>query len=622
VPKPKVNSKKKLGELLIDTGVISDKICNSVLREQKSGGKRLGELLVEKGFTTESDIAQALASQLGLPLVDLKMTPVEPDAVNIISEAVAKKHLIMPVAVEGRDLFVAMHDPFSFEALEDARFASGYDIRPYIATKEDIIWSINKNYNLKSSLEEVVVGMSSDHKIDMVEEVTDDHADIATLGDLKKQSEKAPIIKMVNLIFVEAVNQRASDIHIDPAKKEVVIRYRIDGLLRVTFALPKWVQAAVTSRIKIMAGLDISEKRLPQDGKISIKVKGGLYDLRVSTLPTKLGEKVVIRVLDTMNSIVASKELGMEENIEERFAQLITRPQGIILVTGPTGSGKTTTLYSTLGAIKTPEINIITVEDPVEYEVEGISQVSVNEKIGFTFSTALRSILRQDPDVVMVGEMRDIETAKIAIQAALTGHLVLSTVHTNSAVATITRLRDFGIPSYLIASTIIGIIAQRLVRVTCPLCKEHDYADKTKLAKLGLSEAQTRDVVLYKGKGCSNCANVGYSGRAGLYEVLPITESLQELISSEAKEPDILRVALQEGLKTLAQVGREKVIKGETSLEELCRVVTIDQAFSSPQSQQPSRPKPSTQSKPSRQVNPPQQAGKLKESIEKGALVE
>jgi len=285
----KITSKKKLGELLVDAGVISEEDCNKVLREQKSRGERLGELLVEKGLTTEYDIAHGLASQLGLRLVDLKITPIEPDAVNIIPEAVAKKHLLVPVAVEGRDLFVAMHDPFSFEALEDARFASGYQVRPYIATKSDIIWSINKHYNLKSSLEAVVVGMSSKKKIDMIEEVADEKADLSGMNDLKKESEKAPIIKMVNLIFIEAVSQRASDIHIDPAKKNLLVRYRVDGLLRKAFTLPKWVQAAVTSRIKIMSGLDISEKRLPQDGKISIKVKGSLYDLRVSTLRSLSG---------------------------------------------------------------------------------------------------------------------------------------------------------------------------------------------------------------------------------------------------------------------------------------------------------------------------------------------
>ncbi len=583
---PKHNPKKKLGEFLVDAGVISEKDCSAVLKEQKSRTKKLGELLVEKGLCSEYDIATALSSQLGLPLVDLKITPIEPDAIKIIPEAVARKHLIVPIATDGKDLEVAMHDPFSYEALEDARFASGYQVKPHIATKSDIIWSIKKHYNLRSSLESVVSGMTSKLKIDAVQEVKDEKPDISDVSDLKKQSSKAPIIKMVNLIIVEAVDQRASDIHIDPAKENLIVRYRVDGTLRQAFSLPKWVQAAVVSRIKIMAGIDISEKRLPQDGKISVKINNNVLDLRVSTLPIKSGEKVVIRVLDTQNSLVSIDQLGMEGQSKNNFASLVSRPQGIILVTGPTGSGKTTTLYSALASIKSGEKNIITVEDPVEYEVEGISQVSVNDKIGLTFSSALRSILRQDPDVVMVGEMRDIETAKIAMQAALTGHLVLSTVHTNSAVATITRLRDFGIPSYLIASTIIGIIAQRLVRVICPGCKTKDAVEKEKLSRLGLSDTGPEAVTLYTGKGCPKCAGAGFKGRQGIYEVLPFTENLQALIAANGTEAEIGRMAVQQGMMPLGQAGLEKILKGKTSVEELLRVIFIDQAFAGGEKQQ------------------------------------
>ncbi len=583
---PKPNPKKKLGELLVDAGVISEENCQQILKEQKSRTKKLGELLVEKGLCSEHNIASALSSQLGLPFIDLKITPIEPTAIKIIPEAVAKRHLIVPISVEGKELHIAMLDPFSYEALEDVRFASGYEVKPYIATKSDIIWSIKKHYNLASSLESVIVGMNSKPTVDIIQEVKDEQPDISDVSDLKKQSSKAPIIKMVNMIIVEAVDQRASDIHIDPAKDNLIIRNRVDGTLRQAFALPKWVQAAVVSRIKIMAGIDISEKRLPQDGKISVRINNNVLDLRVSTLPTKAGEKVVIRVLDTQNSLVSIEQLGMEGQNKVNFTSLVSRPQGIILVTGPTGSGKTTTLYSALAAIKSGEKNIITVEDPVEYELEGISQVSVNDKIGLTFASSLRSILRQDPDVVMVGEMRDIETAKIAMQAALTGHLVLSTIHTNSAVATVTRLRDFGIPSYLIASTIIGIIAQRLVRVICPACKKRVSVEKEKLIKLGLSDTGPEELALYSGAGCPKCAGVGYKGRQGIYEILTFTEKIQSLIAANATEAEIRQVALQQGMKPLGQAGLDKIIKGETSVEELLRVIFIDQDFTAEKNQE------------------------------------
>lgn len=570
--------RKKLGELLVDAGIVSREECAEALLEQGSSKKRLGELFVEKRACSEHDIAAALSTQLGIEYVDLKVMPIEPAAVEIIPERVARKHLIVPVSVEDKDLYVAMHDPFSYEALEDAKFASGYRIKPYICTKSDIVWAIKKHYNLKASLESVVEGMTSHQKVEVVQEVQDDEVDIK---DLKKQSSMAPIIRMVNMIISEAVEQRASDIHLDPTSEELIVRYRIDGFLKRSFTLPKWVQGAVISRMKIMARMDIAEKRLPQDGRITVLINKSMLDLRVSTLPTKSGEKVVIRVLDTKNRCVTLDQLGMGEEDRRTFLALVQRPQGILLVTGPTGSGKTTTLYGALSRVQSEEKNIITVEDPIEYELEGISQVPVNEKIGLTFSHTLRSILRQDPDVVMVGEMRDLETATIAMQAALTGHLVLSTLHTNNAVATITRLRNLGIPSYLIASTITGVIAQRLVRINCPSCKKAEKGCPEDFAKLGVEDLQTENLKVYRGVGCPNCGGVGYRKRTGVYEILVLTEKMKGLIADEAPESVLRQTALAEGMKSLVHAGMEKVLQGTTSVGELLRVICTDLDFDS-----------------------------------------
>ncbi len=570
------NLRKKLGELLVDAGIVSMEECAKALLEQGGSKKRLGELLVEKRICSELDIATALSNQLGFERVDLKVMPIEPAAVEIIPEKVARKHLIVPVSVDDKDLYVAMHDPYSYEALEDAQFASGYRIKPYICTKSDIVWAIKKHYNLKASLESVVEGMASHQKVEVVQEVQDDEMDIR---DLKKQSSMAPIIRMVNMIISEAVEQRASDIHLDPTSKELTVRYRIDGFLRRTFTLPKWVQGAVISRMKIMARMDIAEKRLPQDGRITVAINKSMLDLRVSTLPTKSGEKVVIRVLDTKNRCVTLDQLGMEQEERKAFLSLVEKPQGIMLVTGPTGSGKTTTLYGALSRIQSEDKNIITVEDPIEYELEGIGQVSVNEKIGLTFAHTLRSILRQDPDVVMVGEMRDLETATIAMQAALTGHLVLSTLHTNSAVATITRLRNLGIPSYLIASTITGIIAQRLVRVICPTCKKEEKGSREDLEKLGLEDSFTKGLKVYRGVGCPSCGGIGYRGRTGIYEILLLTEKMKDLITNEAPETALRQTALSQGTRPLVRAGMDKVLQGVTSMEELLRVICTDQNF-------------------------------------------
>ncbi len=574
----KIKIKKKLGEILLESGTISQEDLKRALAEQKGRKKKLGAILVEMGICSEEEIAQALSTQLGIQLIDLKNTPVEPVAIEIIPEKVARKHLIIPISVEDKDLHVAMADPLSYEAFEDVRFASGFTIKPYVATQSDIIWAIDHHYNLGASLDSIVKDISSEKVVEVLQEVKEDSKEVE---DLKKKSEAAPIIRMVNLLISEAVEQGASDIHVEPTKDKVVIRNRVDGMLRKSIELPKWVQGAVISRIKIMAKMDIAEKRLPQDGRIGVRVGGRMLDLRVSTLPTNYGEKVVIRILDPKNALLTVEQLGMEGNTLDRFLSLINKPQGIILVTGPTGSGKTTTLYAALTRIKSIEKNITTIEDPIEYELEGINQVAVNEKVGLTFAGALRSILRQDPDVILVGEMRDAETATIAMQASLTGHLVLSTVHTNNAVSTISRIKNLGIPSYLIASTIIGIIAQRLVRIICPNCKVQDSPSEESLLKIGIPSRSIRGLQFYRGKGCSKCGWTGYKGRTGIYEILVFSQRIKDLIANNATESNIRQTAIAEGMRTIAQAGLEKVLKGITSVSEVLRVIHTDEDFGS-----------------------------------------
>ncbi|NIO17794.1 MAG: type II secretion system protein GspE [Deltaproteobacteria bacterium] len=569
----KIKIKKKLGELLIESGMISENDLTEVLAEQKTKRKKVGEILVESGFCTEIEIATALSSQLGMQFIDLKNTAVEPVAIDIIPEKVARKHLIIPTNIDGKDLHVAMADPLSFEAFEDVRFASGFTIQPFVATKSDIIWAIDHHYNLGASLDTLVKDISADKVVEVLHESKEEKRDTE---DLRKKSEAAPVIRMVNLIISEAVEIGASDIHIEPDRGNLVIRNRVDGLLRQSIELPKWVQGAVISRIKIMANMDIAEKRLPQDGRIGVRVGGSMLDLRISSLPTHYGEKVVVRILDPANAIISVDALGMEGKNLDKFISLISKPQGIILVTGPTGSGKTTTLYSALTNIKSIEKNITTIEDPVEYELEGISQVAVNEKVGLSFANALRSILRQDPDVIMIGEMRDYEAATIAMQASLTGHLVLSTVHTNSSVATVTRMRNLGIPSYLIASSIIGIIAQRLVRVICPDCKTRDDPDREKLNKLKISDKEKKDVKFYRGKGCSSCGLTGFRGRKGIYEILPFTQKVRELTANDASEANIMQVAVAEGMQTLTQTSIDKALKGITSVDEVVKAIQME----------------------------------------------
>jgi len=566
--------RKRLGELLVETGLLSEEQLTRALSEQRSRRRKLGEVIVALEMATEEEIAQALSIQLGIPSVDLTNMPVEPQAVDLIPEKIARKHLIIPISIDQKDLHIAMADPLSFEAFEDVRFASGYTIRPAIATRTGILWAIDQHYHLGSSLSTIVQDIAEDRPVEVIPDRQE--ADGKESEDLRKKSEEAPIIRMVNLIIAEAVEQGASDIHVEPTKKTLLIRNRVDGLLRQSLDLPKWVQGAVISRIKIMAALDIAEKRLPQDGRIGVRVGGRALDLRVSTLPAGFGEKVVIRILDSANAAIPLESLGFPGTELQLMDELIQRPQGILLVTGPTGSGKTTTLYAALHKIRSVERNITTIEDPIEYEVGGINQVSVQERIGLTFASTLRSILRQDPDVIMVGEMRDLETATIATQAALTGHLVFSTMHTNSSAATVTRLRNLGMPSYLIASTVIGIVAQRLVRTICTKCRVR-YEPTEKELSILRPGIRKNGFSFYRGEGCPACGGTGYRGRVGIYEILPMSRQIREAITSEASEEDIRRLAVAREMNTLGQAALAKVREGRTTLGEVYRVVGTDE---------------------------------------------
>jgi type IV pilus assembly protein PilB len=569
--------RKRIGELLVETGLLSEEDLTRALSTQRTRRGKIGEVIVSLGLATEDEIAQAISLQLGIPLLDLENTPVEPQAIELIPEKVARKHRIIPVSLEDKDLHIAMADPLSFEAFEDVRFASGFTIKTSIATPSGILWAIDQHYNLGSSLSTIVKDIAEERLVEVVQEARE--TDRKDSEDLRRKSEAAPIVRMVNLFIAEAVDQGASDIHVEPSRTTMLVRNRVDGVLRKSLELPKWVQGAVISRIKIMAKMDIAEKRLPQDGRIGVRVGTKALDLRVSTMPAAYGEKVVIRILDSANAHIPLESMGMAGSELQLLEELIRRPQGILLVTGPTGSGKTTTLYGALNKIKSMERNITTIEDPVEYDIAGINQVAVQEKIGLSFASALRAMLRQDPDVIMLGEMRDLDTTTIAMQAALTGHLVLSTMHTNSSASTITRLRNLGIPSYLIASTLVAIVAQRLVRVICTKCRVRAQPSERDLARIGLAKADNGETAFYRGEGCQACGGTGYRGRTGIFEILPFHQQMRDLVMGKGSETDVRQLAVARGMVTLGQAALAKAKAGVTTLAELYRVVETEEEF-------------------------------------------
>ena len=567
--------KKRFGELLVGAGLLTEQDLPRVLHEQRTRrGERSGETVVRLGLASEVEIARALSDQLGIPFIDLTAMSISQQALQEVPERIARKHQVLPVAVLHKELHLAMADPLKFEALQDVRFTSNCTVVPLLATVSDIKKGIQYHYSKEQG--ETIDTLVKDMAGDMPFEFTQTSDLDTNIADDKRRADSAPIVRMVNLIVSQAVETGASDIHIEPGKTNLVIRNRVDGLLRHSLEAPKWVQGPVISRIKVMSRMDIAERRLPQDGRVAIRVGQKTLDLRVSTVPGAHGEKVCIRILDSSKVTETLDTLGLDPDELDVMQRLIQRPQGIVLVTGPTGAGKTSTLYGMLNSLHAVERNIATIEDPIEYELPGINQTAVQEKIGLTFGGMLRALLRQDPDVIMLGEMRDADTANIALQASITGHLVLSTMHTGNAVATVTRLRNIGMPSYIIASAVNGILAQRLVRGICPNCRRPATPSESDLARLR-SLTNVDDLPCYEGAGCVMCAGTGYKGRTGVFEILTFTPLIRELVAADASELEIRRAALADGMNTLLMATLTKVRAGRTTLSELFRVIELDE---------------------------------------------
>ena len=571
--------KKRLGDILCEAGLITQDQLRKALDEHRKTSKRLGEILIQNKIATESAIAQTLSSQLGFQYLELGTVAIEPEAILLIPESLARKHQAIPISTEGNTLLVALADPLAYESIRDLGFSSGYTIRPVIATRKDILESIDRHYNLDSSVEGIVQDSAPELEDSLIQIIPELSASADESRSLEEESRLAPIIRLANLIMTKAIKMRASDIHIEPSHREFRVRYRIDGMLKESLLLPKWVQGALVSRIKILAKLDIAERRMPQDGAVRVKSDNREIDFRVSTIPALYGEKVVIRLLDQGRVVISLESLGLSERDLKQIQSFIRRRKGIILLTGPTGSGKTTTLYSMIHAIKSEEINIVTVEDPIEYNIDGINQIQVNSEIGLNFAQCLRAILRQDPNVILIGEIRDLETAEIAFRAAMTGHLVLSTLHTNDTAGSITRLVDIGIPRYLVASLLIGVIAQRLVRTVCPKCKEPRNPPVESMIGLQLPAGAMATAKFYYGKGCAYCNSIGYYGRMGLFEILELTPRMRELIITGASEQDLRSAALTAKMSSLSEDGLNKVKDGLTTIEELMRVIELHEGL-------------------------------------------
>ncbi|PZD93145.1 type II secretion system protein GspE [Paenibacillus sambharensis] len=545
--------KKRLGDLLVESRIISQEQLQEALAEQSKSKQKLGDLLITQGYITEQQLIEVLEFQLGIPHVSLYKYQIDPTITQIIPESLARRYQAIPFHKEGGKLMVAMADPLDYFAIEELRMSTGFRIEPAISSKDELQRAIARHYGLQDSMSQMMVELPSQEEIRETE-ITD---------------EDSPVVRLVNQMIQQAVQLQVSDIHVDPGEGNVAIRYRVDGVLRTERMIPKQMQGFITARLKIMARLNIAERRLPQDGRIKMQVDYRTVDIRVSTLPTIHGEKIVLRILDLSIGVKALDHLGFGSHNHQAFKSMIEKPYGIILITGPTGSGKTTTLYSALHHLNQEGVNIMTLEDPVEYQLEGINQVHVNPGIGLTFAAGLRSILRQDPNIVMVGEIRDTETAEMAIRASLTGHLVLSTLHTNDSVSTVTRFRDMGIETYLIASSLVGVVAQRLVRRICPDCKKAYEPSEQEAIYL-----KSRGIVadkLHKGTGCGSCNKTGYRGRLAVHEVLALNDRLRQLIAQGATIQELREEAKAAGMVQLMDDGLEKVKLGATTLQEVLR---------------------------------------------------
>jgi general secretion pathway protein E len=558
---------KLIGEILKETCGLSEEALAEAIEIQEQKGGWIGEILVRQNAVSELDLLKALSTQFDLPfLADLPTEDLNTDFAGKVPIQFLKKYKMVPM-VTSNETYVAVNDPFEFQPLDDLRLSLEWDgVNVVLAPYSVILSAINFAYDMsQDSAEQVIENMHEDDSDQILSE-------IEATGDLLDETSEAPIIKLVNLMLSQAVKARASDIHVEPYQEKLKIRYRVDGILYDKLSPPKRIQSTLVSRIKVMAKLNIAEKRLPQDGRIEIRIADKNVDIRVSSIPTAFGERVVLRLLDKSTVLLQLTDIGMPEDSLKLIDGLIRSPHGIVLVTGPTGSGKTTTLYAALTTINKPDINIITIEDPVEYQIEGIGQIQVNPKIGLNFANGLRSIVRQDPDVILVGEIRDLETAEVGIQSALTGHLVFSTLHTNDSASAVTRLIDMGIEPFLVSSSVMAILAQRLVRVVCDECKEAYIADEESLDSIGITPEMAAGRNIYRGMGCSSCLNTGYRGRTGIFELMILDDSIKNLILKTSDANAIKRQAIDQGMFSLRQDGAQKVLDGITTIEEVFRV--------------------------------------------------
>ncbi len=565
-PAPKKGVRHRMiGQMLVEGGLLTQEQLTRALEEQKRRGGRLGGVLKAMGMVDELTMIEFLGRQLGIPHVDLSKATIDPDIVTLIPEALARRTRAVPINRDGKDLTVAMVDPLNVFAIDDIRRTTGLEIVPVVATEREIMKAIDRHYTVRESMEEIVRGIDAEQAAAAAEEE-------GPLS-LEAMADETPVVKLVNMIITQADRDRASDVHIEPDQSVIRIRYRIDGLLRDVMESPKHLHAGLSSRLKIMASMDIAEKRVPQDGRFEIGVGGKAYDVRMSTLPTLFGEKIVLRLLEKGTRMVDLAELGLDADLLAVYEKLVLRPHGFILVTGPTGSGKTTTIYASVARINSAEKNIITIEDPIEYQLARVNQVPLNPKAGVTFASGLRAIVRQDPDVIMVGEIRDSETATIAIHAALTGHLVFSTLHTNDAAGAVARLVDMGVEPFLIASSLLGVAGQRLARRLCLKCRASYEASPDLLKELGL-EGVPGPVRFYRAVGCPACRQAGYLGRVGIFELMTMSESLRRMVVAKETSSRLRAQAIREGMRSLREDGLRKAAAGLTSVEEILRVTT------------------------------------------------
>ncbi len=567
---------QRLGDLLVKEKIITTEQLDKALKAQKEAGprSRLGSTLVQLGYVTDEEVTNFLSRQYGVPAINLQYFEIDPTVIKLIPEETAKRYQILPLSRVGASLTIAMVDPTNVFAIDDIKFMTGFNIEPVVASEPAIVEAIDKAYGSTQAqdenVDELLASMGDEADVELQAEQAE-----MDLAELEKSADEAPIVKLVNIIMSDAVKRGASDIHIEPYEREYRVRFRIDGVLQAIMSPPLKLKDAITSRIKIMAKMDISEKRLPQDGRIMLKMQVGgrkkQLDFRVNCLPTLWGEKVVMRLLDKENLRLDMTKLGFEPASLEKFQRAVLKPYGMVLVTGPTGSGKTNTLYSSVSLLNKPDTNILTAEDPVEFQLHGVNQVQMKESIGLNFAAALRAFLRQDPNVILVGEIRDFETAEIAIKAALTGHLVLSTLHTNGAPETISRLMNMGIEPFLVATAVHLIAAQRLVRRICLECREEVPLTPQAKVEAGFTPDEARTVKIFKGRGCSTCNGTGYKGRTALYEVMEVDDEIRELILVGASAVELKKKAMERGMITLRRSGLIKIADGLTTLEEVAR---------------------------------------------------